>query len=98
MLQTILRYGIQKAVEGCVSPKELKTTVGEHIRSLLDETEQGGRAVGQIREALKNPQSIIELRSGKQVQTVTPDMPLRELLPGNTEEMEITISQPHVGG
>lgn len=98
MLQTTLRYGIQKAVEGSISPKDLKTTVGEQIRSLLDKTEQGGSGVGQIREALKNPQSIIELRSGKQVQTVTPDMPLCELLPGDTEEMEITISQPHVGG
>ena len=97
MIQTALRYGIQKAADDVVEPEDLQATVGQEIERLLEET-RPGQVSSQLREALKNPQSIIEVRSGKQVQTVTPDTPVRELLSPDTDQLEITISQPHVGG
>ncbi|MFC1526389.1 hypothetical protein ACFL6X_06220 [Candidatus Latescibacterota bacterium] len=97
MVQTALRFGIQKAAGTAMSPKELAGTVGQHIERLL-ETGGDPQLAGQIRAAVNDPQAIIEIRSGKQVQTVTPGMPLRELLPPKTAEVEITVSRPHVGG
>jgi len=38
------------------------------------------------------------VKSGQNVQTATPDMPLRELLPQKTEDMQITVSQSHAAG
>ena len=96
-MQTILRYGIQKAAENEADPQKLKKTVGEQIKYLLEQ-EKEGPATAQILEALKSPQSIIEVRAGAVVQTVSPDMPLRELLPVDGDELEIAVSQPHVGG
>ena len=98
MFQTTLRYGIQEAMKGIIAPEEIKTTVGEQIYYLLKESKQEDRVADQIRQALKDPQSIIELRSGKQVQIATPEMPLREILPSETGEIEITVSRPHAGG
>ena len=34
----------------------------------------------------------------EQIQTVSPDMPMRELLSPEAGEVEITVSQPHAGG
>ena len=97
MFQTTLRYGIQKATETDVEPRELQTTVGQQIESLLDES--GDPLItDQIRRAMRDPQSTIEVKSGKRVQTATPDMPLRELIPPDGHSVEITVSQPHVGG
>ena len=56
------------------------------------------QVVGQIRRALADPRCTIEVKSGQNVQTATPDMPLRELLPQKTEDMQITVSQPHATG
>ena len=53
------------------------------------------QVVGQIRRALADPRCTIEVKSGQNVQTATPDMPLRELLAQKTEDMQITVSQPH---
>ena len=97
MFQTTLRYGIQKATETEVEPTELRTTVGQQIEYLLDESEDA-QVSSQVRQAMRDPQSTIEVRSGKSVQTATPDMPLRELMPPEGENVEITVSQPHVGG
>ena len=97
MFQTTLRYGIQKATETDVEPQELRTTVGQQIEYLLDESEDP-QITNRIRQAMRDPQSTIEVKSGKQVQTATPDMPLRELMPPDGENVEITVSQPHVGG
>ena len=55
-----------------------------------------GATVGEQIEALL--EHTIEVKSGKSVQTATPDMPLRELLPHVTEDVQITVSQPHAGG
>ena len=97
MIQTAVRYGIQTAGEETFEPEDLSTTVGQQIHSLLADR-QPDRVTNQIREALKNPQSVIEVRSGKQVQTVTPDTPVRELLAPDSDELEIAVSQPHAGG
>jgi hypothetical protein len=97
MFKTTLRYGMQTATEVKVEPEGVHRTVGRQIESLLDDT-RDPQVAGQIRQALKDPQSTIEVRSGKRVQTASPDMPLRELLPPDGEEVQITVSQPHVGG
>ena len=97
MIQTALRYGIQTAGEEAFEAEDLKTTVGQQIQSLLEDRKPD-RVTNQLREALKNPQSIIEVRSGEQVQTVTPDTPVRELLAPDSDELEIAVSQPHAGG
>lgn len=97
MFQASLRYGIQKATESDVEPEDLRTTVGQQIEYLLDESEDP-QVAGQIRQALRDPQATIEVRSGSQIQTATPNMPLRELLPHSSEDIQITVSQPHAGG
>lgn len=97
MFQASLRYGIQKAMESDVEPDELRTTVGQQIEYLLDESDDP-QVTSQIRQALRDPQATIEVKSGSQIQTATPNMPLRELLPHNSEKIEITVSQPHAGG
>ena len=96
MIQTALKYGIQTATKTAVpSKKKLSATVGEQIQALLRDTE--GDQAELIRTALRNPQATIELRAGDNVQVVTPDTPLRELVPADGE-MEITVSLPHAGG
>lgn len=97
MFQASLRYGIQKAMESDVEPEELCNTVGQQIEYMLDESEDP-QVTAQIRQALRDPQATIEVKSGSQIQTATPNMPLRELLPPNSENIEITVSQPHAGG
>ncbi len=97
MFKTTLRYGMQTATEVKVEPDGVHRTVGQQIESLLDDSEDP-QVVARIREALGDPQSTIEVRSGKSVQTASPDMPLRELLPPDGEEVQFTVSQPHVGG
>ena len=97
MIQSALRFGIQKAAMREVSPDDMRATVGQHIEHLLAESPDR-QLSAQIRSAIKDPQSIIEIRSGKLVQAVTPDMPLRELLPPESAQVEITVSKPHVGG
>ena len=97
MISTTLRYGIQKAASDIALAENPRATVGQHIEQILQQTSPG-QVTDQLHAALENPQSIIELRAGAQVQTVTPDTPLRELLPADAEELEITVSQPHVGG
>lgn len=92
-----LRYGIlQAAVKEVVAPKD-STTVGQQIEELL-KVSGDPRVNKQIGAALMDPNSIIEIRSGEQVQTVNKDMPLRELVTPETGAVEITVSQPHVGG
>ena len=97
MFQAALRYGIQKATTAEVMPEGTTNTVGEHIDHLLRETDDE-QVAAQIRRALSTPNCIIEVRSGDTVQTATPDMPLRELLPQSAQEVEITVSQAHAGG
>lgn len=96
MFQASLRLGIQKATQIQVEPRK-GATVGEQIEHLLAESEDE-QIASQIREALRDPRCTIEVRSGKTVQTATPDMPLRELLPHGHEDVQITVSQPHAGG
>jgi hypothetical protein len=96
-MQASLRYGIQKAAQTTVTTADPATTVGQQIEQLLRST-ANPQLQGQVLAALKNPQSVIEIRCGTQVQTVSPDMPLRELLSPEAGEVEITVSQPHVGG
>ena len=96
MIRTEVRMGIQTASEGELEIEEVSRTVGEHIASLNKETV--GPAADRLRAAMQNPQSTIELRSGDKVQVVTPDTPLRELLPPDGSKLEITVSEPHVGG
>lgn len=96
MFQASLRYGIQKATKIEVEATS-GATVGEQIEALLEHTEDE-HVAGQIRRALADPRCTIEVKSGKSVQTATPDMPLRELLPHETEDVQITVSQPHAGG
>lgn len=97
MLQASLRYGIQKAAEGVAVKEDNALTVGQQIEQLLDATTDG-HVGSQVRSALQDPQAIIEFHSGQQVQTVTQDMPLRELLAPAAGAFEITVSKPHVGG
>ena len=97
MFQAALRYGIQQATTVEIAPQGTGATVGEHIDHLLSETEDDHGAV-QIRRALADPNCIIEVKSGQSVQTATPEMPLRELLPQDSQDVEITVSQPHAGG
>ena len=97
MFQTTLRYGIQKAAEGVMEQEDAGTTIGQQIDQLLQQT-QDTQVAGQLRTALKDPQSVIEIRCGKQIQTVSPDMPMRELLSPEAGEVVITVSQPHAGG
>lgn len=96
-MQASLRYGIQKAAQATLAEKNLSTTVGQQIEQLLVNTKDP-KINSQVREALKDPKAIIEIRCGKQLQTASPDMPLRELLSPENGEVEITVSQPHVGG
>jgi hypothetical protein len=96
-MQKTLRYGIQKAAQAELSAQDVSTTIGQQIELLLAAS-QDAQINGQVRSALKDPQSIIEIRCGQQVQTVGPDTPLRELLSPEAGEVEITISKPHVGG
>ncbi|MBT4504001.1 MAG: hypothetical protein HOC74_40095 [Gemmatimonadetes bacterium] len=97
MANKTLCYGIQKAAEGLLEEGDLRTTVAQQIEKLL-EGSGDGQISAQVRAALKDPQSVIEIRSGGQVQTATPDMPLREVLSPESGELEITVSKPHVGG
>lgn len=96
MFQASLRYGIQKATQIEVEATS-GTTVGEQIEALLEQS-QDEHVSGQIRRALADPHCTIEVKSGGSVQTATPGMPLRELLPHETEDVQITVSQPHAGG
>ena len=93
-----LRFGIQKVAEDPAVQHLSGETVGSEINRLLQEPTADNLLATQVKEALNNPHTIIELRSGKQVQTVAPDMPLREVLSPRTGAFEITISQPHAGG
>lgn len=96
MIQTALKYGIQTAAEDAVPSKsKLSATVGQQIDLLLRDIE--GNHAERIRTALGDPQATIELRAGDTVQVVTPDTPLRELVPAEGE-LEITVSLPHAGG
>lgn len=97
MIKTKLSYGMQEAVDTVLQPEQLDTTVAEHIQALLQQ-DGNAQVSEQIRAALNDPQSIIELRSGEQVQTASAGTPLREILPPDAGELEITVSQPHVGG
>ena len=97
MLDTSLRFGTQLAVDVSLSPDRLGSTVGEQIERLLRAT-PNKQISTQLRAATKDPNSIIEIRSGKQVQIATPNMPLRELLSPEAGDLEITVSKPHVGG
>ena len=97
MFQAALRYGIQQATTVEVLEEGTTGTVGEHIERLLKGTEDP-HIVGEIRRALGDPNCVIEVRSGEDVQTATPDMPLRELLPQSAQQVEITVSQAHAGG
>lgn len=92
-----LRYGIQQAAQTALAEADAHTTVAQAIAELL-RSSSDDEVAGQVRAALDDPLSIIELRSGKQVQTVNPDVPLRELLSPEAGQVEITINQPHVGG
>jgi hypothetical protein len=96
-MQAALRYGIQKAAQVPVAVQDLDLTVGEQIERLLAGAPDG-RLQGCIRDALKNPQSVLELRCGQKVQTVTPAMPLREVVTSRTQVLEIVVSQPQAGG
>lgn len=92
-----LRYGIQQAAQAALADADLHTTVAQAIEELL-RSSQDEQVTDQVRAALDDPHSIIEIRSGQQVQTAGPEMPLRELLSAEAGQLEITISQPHVGG
>ena len=97
MVQTALRYGLQKAAVGTLSGGDAGKNVGQHVEQLIQVT-QDPQLSGQLHSALKDPQSVIEIRCGKQIGTVTPQMPLRELLSPEAGAIEITVSKPHAGG
>jgi len=97
MAQSSLKLGLREAAARPLVKDDLKATVGEHIERMIQDSPDANVA-GQLRAALKDPQSVIEIRSGKTVQTATPGMPLREMLSPGTGEIEITVSKPHVGG
>jgi hypothetical protein len=92
-----LRYGIQQAAQTALGEAGPNTTVAQAIEELLRSSKDPWVA-DQVRSALGDPLSIIELRSGKQVQTVNPEVPLRELVSPESGQLEITINQPHAGG
>ena len=96
-MHATLRYGIQPAAQTALTEADGHTTVAQAIEELL-RSAQDEQVAGQVRAALDDPQSIIEIRSGKQVQTVNPTVPLRELISPGAGQLEITINQPHVGG
>ena len=96
MLAT-LRYGIQEAAQTSLAEANANTTVAQAIAELL-RSSQDFQLNDQVRAALDDPLSIIEIRSGNQVQTVNPEVPLRELISPEAGQLEITINQPHVGG
>ena len=93
-----LRFGTRKVAEDSSGKRISSATVSSEIGRLLQEQSLDEVLTTQVKDALNNPHSIIELRSGKKIQTVTPDMPLREVLAPGTGTFEISISQPHVGG
>ena len=97
MVSTILNCGIQKVAEGIMDRKETVLTVGQQIERLI---EQGQTApmTKQTRATLRDPRAVIEVRSGDQLQIVTPMMPLREVMDWDVESVEITVSEIHVGG
>ena len=97
MLHTTLCCGIHKAAEGLVETASLNITVGQHIEQLL-QADDTGPTTKQLHSLLQNPHSVIEVRAGDQVQVASADMPLRELMPVGGKEVEITVSEPHVGG
>ena len=97
MVRASLHYGIQPAAESVVEGSESRITVAEQIEGLIANCSDPALS-GQLRSALKDPQSVIEIKCGNQLQTATPDMPLRELLVPEAGEVEITVSKPHVGG
>jgi len=97
MLDTSLHFGTHKAAEAVVPLDKLANTVGELIECLLD-ADSDKRDRPQIRAAAKDPNAIIEICSGEQVQIATPNMPVRELLSPESSKLEITVSKPHVGG
>lgn len=92
-----LRYGIQEAAQTSLAEAGANTTVAQAIAELL-RSSQDYQLKGQVQDALDDPLSIIEIRSGNQVQTVNPEVPLRELISPEAGQLEITINQPHVGG
>ena len=96
-MQTTLRYGVQKAAEGPLSGEAVNETLADQINRLVS-TSSDPHVAEQLRSALRDPDSVIEVRSGDQVQTASPSMPLRELLTPGMGELEITVSKPHVGG
>ncbi|MFA6110417.1 MAG: hypothetical protein WDA75_16765 [Candidatus Latescibacterota bacterium] len=96
-MQASLRFGIQPTAQAPVAVGDLNATVGDQIERLLAEATDS-RLQGRIREALKSPQSVLEVRCGQQVQTVTAGMPLRELVSTRTEAVEIVVNQPQAGG
>lgn len=92
-----LRYGIHQAAQTSLAGADAKTTVAQAIDELL-QSSQDEELSEEVRAALADPLSIIEISSGKQIQTVNPEMPLRELLSPEAGQVEITINQPHAGG
>ena len=90
-------YGIREAACDYIPAQVDNTTVGDYICSAV----AGGpdqALAGKVTGALGLPGSTIEVRSGAGVQVVSADMPLRELISPGVGELQITVSQPHVGG
>ena len=92
-----LRYGIQPAAQNALGNLSPQTTLSQAIEDLMRTSADEGLNA-QLRAALQDPQSVIEIRTGKQVQTATLDMPMCELLSPEGAPLEITVSQPHAGG
>ena len=97
MVHTTLSCGMHQAAEGQLAVDDQNLTVGQHIEYLLQGADEGPKTK-QIQTLLQDSQAIIEVRSGDIVQTARPDMPLRELVPSTGDKVEITVSEPHVGG
>lgn len=92
-----LRCGIQPAAQDALANLSPQTTLSQAIEDLMRKSEDQ-EVNARLRAALADPLSVIEIRSGKQVQTATLDMPLCELVSPAGEPFEITVSQPHAGG
>lgn len=90
-------YGIREAACDYIPTEVDNTTVGDYIRSAVADSDDQALA-GRVTGALRETGSTIEVRSGDGIQVVSADMPLRELLSPGVGELQITVSQPHVGG
>ena len=95
-MKATLKYGIQDEISVDVSRNTLmsKQSVQEAIEALLKEI---GHSPGELSRAVKNPRSVIEVKTGTGYQPLDRAEPIKPVLTRHPNP-EFQINLPHAGG